>query len=255
MKSISNFVALLWALPGVLLAQNSTVSYLAGGETNNIDYAAYQSAGTLSGATSRPLISFEINDDDSGNPDSDPTKLAYLRVVIENHEYLRSIVLMDGDVSNTSEIQQLSVNNDTLEFVFTAGNERTINDGASRTYTIRASFTTDVVDNERIIITVDSARAASTGSSSFGTWTPFSSSTSGDANKIEVTATKLVLSSVPTTVNAGITFSATVRALDATTSWTWTTTLNLHSPKTRGAAHSPVRSRQTIPRVTIRPQT
>jgi len=90
-------------------------------------------------------------------------------------------------------------------------------DGGTKSFSVRATFNASVTDNQQVQFTVTSATADAGGSTfAAGNAGGAASDTTGDANRIEVTASKLVFSTAPpSSVAVGGSFSATVQAQDA----------------------------------------
>jgi hypothetical protein len=89
-------------------------------------------------------------------------------------------------------------------------------DDGTKDFSIRATFNASVTDNQQVQFTVSSI-TADLGGSTFGSIDGggASSDITGDANRIEVAATKLTFSYAQTPVLVGQSFTATVQARDA----------------------------------------
>ncbi|MBC6400777.1 MAG: hypothetical protein GDA37_07170 [Ekhidna sp.] len=117
----------------------------------------------------------------------------------------------------SNELAEITVSGATAVFT---GMSLTVPNGMTERLTLRGSFTTAVEDNEQVAFTLAGATAQATCSSQFGTLTNTTSSTTGDANKIEVEATQLNNTSIDAIVFVreafvGEAFNAVVQAEDA----------------------------------------
>ena len=187
----------------------SNAQLVTGGETVDIDYAANQQT-DLTSATGVSLAFIDITD--AGTQDQIATILTDLQLSITNHTYLRQLAIYD-DLNN--ELAEITVSGATANFT---GMSFSVPDGTTERLTLRGSFTTTVVDNQRVSFTVTGATAQSTGSSNFGGGTVGgTSSTAGQDNQIEVTTTQLIFSSIETVRFVNETFTATIQAVDGNT--------------------------------------
>ena len=182
----------------------------AGSEPSNVDYASHQETDLTS--ASLQVGSFTIRDGGASSPDSDSaaTTLNAITFTVANGANLRRVALYDGD----TEIAEVAGG---TSAAFSGLSGLVAADDGTKTFKILASFASSVTDNQQLSFTVSSA-TADTGGSTFaaGNAGGAVSSTSGDANRIEVTATKLVFSvAPPAKVAVGANFSATVQAQDA----------------------------------------
>ena len=182
----------------------------AGSEPSNIDYASHQETDLTS--SSLQVGSFTIRDGGASSPDSDSaaTTLNAITFTVANGANLRRVALYDGDTEIAEVAGGASVAFSGLSGLAAA-------DDGTKTFKVLASFASSVTDNQQLSFTVSSAAADSAGSIfAAGNAGGAASSTSGDANRIEVTATKLVFSTAPpSSVAVGGNFSATVQAQDA----------------------------------------
>jgi len=181
--------------------------------TQNIAYANYQAASGLTTSNSIAVGTFDIRDGGSDANDSDTaaTTLNAISFTVTNPGILRTLAIFDG-ATNVGEINTV-----TGTATFT-GLSLVAADDITKPFTLRATFKSVVTDNEQFSFTVNSATAASAGSvfaaaNAGGAAT----STTGDNNRIEVTATKLVFVSTPSNVqiNTAMTPAVTVIANDA----------------------------------------
>ncbi|MEI6684067.1 MAG: choice-of-anchor D domain-containing protein, partial [Bacteroidota bacterium] len=177
----------------------------------NIAYSGYQGTAPLTTGTSVEVAQFDIRDGGAtlSDPDGLPTILTAITFNVANSSSIRRIALFDG-TSNLAEV----AGGATASF---SGLTLTAPDNSSKTFSVRVSFNSTVTDNQQFSFTVNSATASLSGSgfaaaNAGGAVT----STSGDNNRIEVTATNLVFNVNPTTVsiNAVMNPSPTIDAID-----------------------------------------
>ena len=179
-------------------------------EPANIAYASYQAATGLTTGNSIEMARFTIRDG-GGTADSDSagTTLSAITFNVANGAALRRVALFDG----STEIAEAG-GGTTVSFTGLTG--LAVADNGTKDFSVRATFNSTVTDNQQLQFTVSSATASAAGSTfAAADAGAAASSTLGDANRIEVTATQLVFTSVPSGVAAGHNFTATVQALDA----------------------------------------
>ena len=202
---------------------NATLSR-TGGETANIAYTSYLSANIAGSGNAASVVALQIAD---GVSDSYTTEMTDLSLTVTGHANLLRAALYEG----ATEIQEVAVSGGAITFSGMSGANVTAADAGTKDLTLYVTFQTSVTDNEQLSFTVSSVSANGAGT----TFTDAdgggaASDTSGDNNRIEVTATKLVLSGTPATVGISEDFSASVTAkdgldntdLDSTTSVTIT---------------------------------
>lgn len=140
--------------------------------------------------------------DNSGtvDPDGSATKVQSITFSVTGYQNIRRLAIYDG----TTELAEL----DNADFVgntitFTLNGILIAPDDGAKTFSLRASFLADVTDNDILSFTITMIQAVGTGSV-FATNTPIgiSSTVSGDENKIEVVATKLVFNNPSSASNA-----------------------------------------------------
>jgi hypothetical protein len=177
-------------------------------EPANIAYGSYQES-NLTGS-SLEVARFLIRDGGaSADADGDDTTLTDLTLSIANHANVRRVALYDG----TTEIAEMDAG---ATVTFTGLSGLVAADDGTKSFSVRASFQSSVTDNQQVSFTITAATADS-GGSTFAAADAggAASATGGDANRIEVTATKLAFDSVPASVGIGANFTAAVQALDA----------------------------------------
>ena len=178
-------------------------------EPANVAYQDYQAA-DITDANSLELARFTIRDGGaSSDPDSFGTTLSAISFAIANGGNLRRVALYDG----TAEIAEVA-GGTTATFSGLSGLSAA--DGGTKDLSVRVTFNTAVTDNQQLQFTVSSA-TADFGGSIFAAADAgaAASDVTGDANRMEVTATKLVFSSAPSTVAINQNFLVTVQAQDA----------------------------------------
>ncbi len=174
--------------------------------TDNIDYAANQQT-DLTSSTGVRIMGIEVTD--SGT-DGLPTILTDLAVSITNYSFVRRLALYDG----ATELAELTVDLANMGTETFTGMNFSVADGTIGSLTVRASFLTNVTDNDQISIQITAATADPSGSTFTTGTVDGTSPTGGDINRIEVTATQLRFSAAVTSVLVSADFSATVQAID-----------------------------------------
>ncbi|TAK54694.1 MAG: hypothetical protein EPO24_12980, partial [Bacteroidetes bacterium] len=191
----------------------------AGNETSNIDYASYQLASIGATTDAVRVFSFTIRDG-GGSADADAfgTELTSITFtqggsngVTSWANTIRQAALYDG----ATEVAEVSVTGETIAFTGLSGSNVTAADDGSKTLDLYLTFEAAVTDNEQFQFQVTNSNVSASGST-FAGFTAQTSSTTGDANRIEVTASKLTFTeNPPATVAVNVDFGSEVRALDA----------------------------------------
>ena len=157
----------------------------------------------LTAANSIALDRFILQDGGvSNDADGTKTKLQSIILNLSNHTNIRRIGLYD---ENDVEIKELD------STAFTAGGNITFNafanafeanddDRTTKKLTVRVSFKADVTDNQQINVSVVSA-SASTSSSQLVPVSIPGDNLGTDKNKVEVVATKISFTTMPTTAS------------------------------------------------------
>jgi hypothetical protein len=154
----------------------------------NINYINFNSNSGLTPANSLQIGEFTIRDGGASNDaDSESTILEALTFDIVNADYIQALAIYSGG------ILMQEVNTVTASTLFDALNGTTgivaPDDGAVN-FEVYATFTSAVEDNEQFQLSISSALAGTSGSLfQFGNAGGAQTSTVGDANRIEVTAT------------------------------------------------------------------
>ncbi len=209
---------------GTTSAGNSTSSDIitANNETSNIDYASYQSSSINTTSDGIRVWSFTIRDG-GGSTDADGLGTILSAVTIGKGtsngvsswaNTIRQAALFDG----TTKIASINVTGETISFTGMSGTNVTAPDDGDKTLDLYLSFETSVTDNQQFQFKITSATADGAGSTfAEANAGGAASSTTGDANRIEVTATKLRFVQQPSNVVSGVSMSpaVTVEAADA----------------------------------------
>ncbi len=188
--------------------------------SSNIDYTTSQAVAPLTNTTgSVEVMGITIRDGGASASDADvlPTILTGITFSsITGTNRIRTAALFDGStmVANNPTI---NVGANTIAF---SGFSYSCNDNSTRDLTLRISFLTTVTDNLQMTFTVTNANVAAAGSNTSSTFAAFSSvvsSTTGDRNRIEVTADRLAFVQQPsnTGINAVMSPAVTVSANDS----------------------------------------
>ncbi len=178
--------------------------------TANIAYASYQDT-TLTTSNSLEVARFTIRDG-AGSADADvqATTLTSVTFTVANYANLRKIAIFDG-TSNVAAQSSAS----TLTF---NGLSLAASDGGSKTFSVRATFAASVTDKQQFSFTVSAATANASGSTFAAAAAGGAASpTTGDQNRIAVTATTLtfVQQPVSASLNTAISPAVTVATVDA----------------------------------------
>jgi hypothetical protein len=180
---------------------------------DNIAYETFQETDIT---VASPVIGkFDVRDG-AGSSDADalPTVLTNITFTITGgFANLRRMAIYDA--AGTTELAEVAVSSGTVAF---SGLNISAADNGTTAFTVLASFNDPVTDNAQIQLTVNAA-TAQTANSQFvaanagGAATP----TTGNDNRIEVTATKTLFVVGPATafINANMTPAVTIEAVDA----------------------------------------
>ncbi|HRI46683.1 MAG TPA: choice-of-anchor D domain-containing protein [Ignavibacteriaceae bacterium] len=199
---------------GTVSSSSDIVTTSGYSHTSNIAYASYQSAATLTTENSVGVNGLTIRDGAASADDADNlgTTLTAISFSTGGSTAIRTAALFDG----STNVKEVAVNGGTT-IAFT---ELTLaaSDNSSKNFELRVTFLSTVTDNQQITFTVSSATASSSGSNfATGNAGAAASSTTGDINRIEVTATKLAFVQGPSTtiIDANMSPAVTVSANDA----------------------------------------
>lgn len=191
----------------------------ANNETNNIDYASKQSVDMTSTSDGVRVWSFTLRDG-GGSADADAfgTELNSITIgkggsntVSSWTNSVRRAALYDG----STEIAEVDVTGETISFTGLSGSNVTAADDGSKTLDLYFTFETTVTDNQQfhmlVTATTENPAMSQFAAADAGA---AASSVSGDANKLEVTATKIVFTSVPGQVELNTPFSVSIAVQD-----------------------------------------
>ncbi|NUN08882.1 MAG: lamin tail domain-containing protein [Ignavibacteriaceae bacterium] len=204
-----------------LSGSSSSDIITANNETTNIDYASKQSSTITTTSDALRVWSFTIRDG-GGSADADAlgTELTALTIgtggsntVSSWTNTIRKAALFDG----STEVTEVEVAGETISFSGMSGANVTAADDGSKTLDLYLTFETTVTDNQQFQFLITAATSNGAGSA-FATSDAggATSSVSGDNNKIEVTATKLLFVQQPSAVaiNTNMSPAVTVEATD-----------------------------------------
>ena len=180
-------------------------------EPENIAYATNQ-ATDATDANSVEVARFTLRDGGSAANDADAlsTTLTAISFTVTNHANLRRVALYDG----TTELGEVAAAA-TVNFT---GLTLAAADNSSKNFSIRVTFAATVTDRQQFSFTVSSVTADGAGSLfAAANGGAAASSTTGDRNKIQVTATALAFVQQPSNTGPGNNMSpaVTVSAIDA----------------------------------------
>jgi hypothetical protein len=213
--------------------------------TSNIDYTAFQAPASLTNTSGNVgVMGITIRDGGASSPDNDglPTILTGITFSgITGTSMIRTAALFDGNAM-VANAPTISTGANTIAF---SGFSYSCTDNSTRDLTLRISFLTTVTDNLQMTFSVTNANvttASSATSSQMTAFTTVNSSTTGDRNRIEVTASKLVFLQQPTTttINATMSPAPTVRALDVNNNLDLDYTTNISISSTGTMTGSPI---------------
>ncbi|WP_053976094.1 T9SS type A sorting domain-containing protein [Mangrovimonas xylaniphaga] len=182
---------------------NSTESDIISTDFDPADNFIYSNYNDTSGLTTENALmigEFEIRDGGASAPDADdqPTILTDLGFTISNYENIATLALMDALGTNVAEITSVGEN---TQFLDISGLQT--EDDESNTFSLYATFKTEVTDNDQIQVTITDAAADAINGSSFASIDAGGAATPivGDDNRIEVTAVQIVFDQQPTDTN------------------------------------------------------
>lgn len=182
-------------------------------EPSDIAYATYQENTNLTDVNSLEVAKFTLRDGGASNNDGDghTTTLNAITFNISNNSVLRRVALYNG----STELAEANVTGSSITF---NGLTLIASDDNNVDFSLRVSFQDLVTDNTQFSFTINSVTADIAGSTFAAVDAGGAvSSTTGDRNRIEVTASELAYVQQPTTVqiNTAMTPAVTVEAIDA----------------------------------------
>jgi hypothetical protein len=170
--------------------------------SENIDYTAYNSLSSLTITNSVAVGEFTIRDGGASGADSDEvsTTINFIQFKLTNSENIAAIAIFDEEGETALNLREITDATEILRFL---GLTLSAEDNGTKNFTVRVTFKSNVTDNAQIELTV--TRVGTIGESSNVINTAAGSaqtSTSGDDNRIEVTATEFLFEQEPTNGNA-----------------------------------------------------
>jgi len=159
---------------------------------NNILYSLYQTASNLTSANSVEVAKFTLKDGGGvSDADGGSTLLNAISFSATNASLIRRVALYDG----IDWLAETAPSGSTFSFT---GLNIVASDNGSKAFSLRVSFNTTVTDNQQFSFTVTSATAALSGSGfASSNASGAATSTAGDNNRLEVTATKITYTTQP----------------------------------------------------------
>lgn len=200
---------------GVYSTESDIVAVNTYSYTSNIEYLNYQNPPTSNTTGNVGVFQFQVRDGGASAADADelPTTLTDITFTYTGTP---NTVAAAGLFQGNSHIATAAnVEGNTISF--TGLNIVAADDNVSANYTLRVSFGTIATDNEQLQFTVQSAVAASTGSTfAAANAGGATSSTTGDRNRIEVVADRIGFLQQPvnTSVDMNMTPHPSVQAVD-----------------------------------------
>lgn len=177
-------------------------------EPDNIAYATYNVASGLTTGNSLKIGEFIIKDGGGdGDADTEATTLTDITFSVSNFNYFKAIALFDGAVNIGEEIT-VAANISFNGLSLVAADEGT------KTFDVYATFNNNVVDNEQVQLTIQSVTEDCGSKFAAADGGGASTSITGDDNRIEVTATKLLVTGDDWS-DIDTDFTLTVTAVDA----------------------------------------
>ena len=187
------------SLPGIRLRGNITTSTPNSLESNIIatsfdptddfNYTSYSAGSGLTTSNALKIGEFSIQDGGNDLTDSDAlaTSLSNITFDVLNSQHIKALAIFDGS-TNISEATTVSENTS-----FTGITGLSAADNSSKTFSVYATFNSDVTDNDQIQLSIDGAGADISTGSGFETFDAGGAETpvSGNDNRIEVTASEL----------------------------------------------------------------
>jgi len=200
------------AYAGAVTSSNNLLSTITANNSftpsSNINYASYLGNDVTN--TSIEIARFNVNDIPDSSNDGLSTILTSIDFNIVNATNLNKIAIYDDENNELQEVDATTITS------FSGLNIEALS-GSTKVFSVRATFKTTVTDNAQLQLTVASANADPSGSffatSNAGGAT---SSTNGDENRIEVTATNLTFNQDPSNVAINVVMNPfpTILAVD-----------------------------------------
>ncbi|CAN2048059.1 hypothetical protein GMMP1_550002 [Candidatus Magnetomoraceae bacterium gMMP-1] len=192
----------------------SDIIALSNSEAINIDYISSIESSISSTSNGLKVWSFIIRDGGADNDDTDDTKTTLTSLIIEKAaadtvsswaDTIRQAAVFDG----INKVKEISVTDENL--IFSSINLEVPDDGNKQLDLYLTFETDDITDNEQFQFKIQNSNVtALSNGSGFSAFSDQLSSITGDANRIEITATKLRFVQQPTTVNINTTMLPSV---------------------------------------------
>lgn len=173
-------------------------SALPGVPQTNINYTQYSALSDLTIVNSIPVGVFSIRDggDLGSDGDTDPTILNTIEFAITNSENIAALAIFDGliKIVETTSVTPLTE---------LTGLNLMADDNSTKEFLVSVTFKSTVTDNAQIELTINKALTPTSGSSLFNELNAggAQTSTAGDDNRIEVTASQFQFAQQPTDGN------------------------------------------------------
>ena len=189
--------------------------------SSNIDYTQFQGNPASNTTNSVGVFKMTIRDGGAAANDGDAlsTELNSIVFNVTGISNIRSAALFGGATQTTMINNGSAINTGagTITFTGLSGTNVTADDNSTKDITLRVSFYTTVTDNEQMQFAISSATANIAGSS-FATANAggATSSITGDRNRIEVTADRLIFGQQPSTtsISSAMAPAVTIKGVD-----------------------------------------
>jgi hypothetical protein len=181
------------AVSGTGIASSTSTVTATGGYsyTSNIVYSTYTAGSTLTMGNSVGVVGLTLNDLGGDGLSTQLTGVTFT-VPANTGAAIRAAALFDGS-TNVAELT--SVSGTSIAF---SGLILSAADNNTKDFELRITFENTVTDNHQMQFTVSAVTASTTGSTfAAGNGGAAAASTTGDINRIEVTATNLVYTTNP----------------------------------------------------------
>ncbi|MEP1096271.1 MAG: Ig-like domain-containing protein [Cyclobacteriaceae bacterium] len=197
-------------IPTVLPDATSSIAAIGGEQIVQIEAVGFDgSVGSLNTSNAESVYTFSVTD---AGPDGIPTIINQVRVDVIGGSpvaELKAIGIFDGSTQLGSSLAASNT-------VIALSPPITVADGASANFDVYVSFADTYTDNQQFQFRVADANFTQPGtaSSTVDGSSTLNSSTAGNRNEINVTATNLTVTSIDDPVTVDVGFDATVEARD-----------------------------------------
>jgi hypothetical protein len=203
------------------VAANASSDIVTGNnEMADIDYNAKTAASITGTGDAHQIWSFTIRDGGAGSDaDAEPTELTDITIIpgasdgVTGGNSWASTIKQAALYDGATELAEITVAGETMVF---SGFSSSATDNGSKTLDLYLTFETGtVIDQEQFQFEITNANTTAGTGSGFTAFSAVTSSVTGENNKVDVIATKLVYSSAPpATSMINTDFTATVQAQD-----------------------------------------